>query len=78
MDKTETINLGKQIEKLMQNKLFQEAIVEGFIAKGRSNLTEGFTGSVDEVEGLKAIAYFDTWLLQSMEQAKILQGEHGG
>ena len=72
MDKTETIELGKTLGRLTERKDFQNAILEGFIVDNRNVLTKNFTGSIDEVEGLKAIAYFESWIEQSMEDAKIL------
>ena len=75
LDKDETIELGRILARLMERKDFENGILEGFIVDKRNVLTKNFTGSIDEVEGLKAIAYFESWLHQSLEDAKILLKE---
>jgi hypothetical protein len=72
MDNEEVLTLGRTLGRLVGSKDFQEAILEEFIVQGRLRVTQGFTGTVDEVEALKAIAFFESWYLQSMEDAKIL------
>ena len=76
MDEQDVLERGRQLERLTTlNKDFSQAIVEGFIAQGRLDLNRGFDGSVDQIEGLKAIAYFEDWLNESIEYAKQIQGE---
>jgi len=72
MNDEAVIKLGRTLNGLHTHKGFQEAILEEFIVQGRLRVTQGFTGTVDEVEALKAIAFFEGWYLQSMEDAKIL------
>ena len=76
MNEQDVLERGRQLERLALNKDFQKAIVEGFIAQGRLDLNRGFDGSVDAIEGLKAIAYFEDWINESLEYAKsIKQGD---
>jgi hypothetical protein len=76
MNEQDVLERGRQLERLYLNKDFSQAIVEGFIAQGRLDLTKGFDGSVDAIEGLKAIAYFEDWINESLEYAKsIKQGD---
>ena len=73
LDEKQILERGRQLERLLANKDFQNAIIDGFITQGRLDLTKGFEGSVDAIEGLKSIAYFDDYIEQSMEYAKQLQ-----
>ena len=63
----------KHIERLKENNLFQEVILSQFIEKQRLALTKGFKGDMDDVEALKAIAFFESWLDDNVEQAKIIR-----
>jgi hypothetical protein len=69
----EIIQLGRNIERLKELPLFQETILEAFIAKQRLALTKGFKGDMDAVEALKAIAFFESWMDNCVEQAKIIR-----
>ena len=78
MDEVDVLERGRQLERLSLNKDFQKAILEGFIAQGRLDLNRGFDGSVDAIESLKAIAYFEEWIESSIEYAKQIKGESNG
>jgi hypothetical protein len=75
MEEADILERGRQIERLFKHKDFHDAIMGGFIEDTRKSLNTGFDGSVDQIEGLKAIAYFEDWMTEAVEYAKQIQGE---
>jgi hypothetical protein len=69
------LKLGAAVERLYRHKDFEDAILEAFIKEQRLDITKGFEGSEYEVEMLKAIATFESWLENTIQYAKTLQGE---
>jgi hypothetical protein len=75
MTETEIMKLGRQLERLHGHEDFQDAILGAFMTDLRKELTTGFDGAQDAIDGLKAIAYFEDWIEQSVEYARQIQQE---
>jgi hypothetical protein len=75
IEEDKVISKARAIERLYNNKDFQEAILDDFITNQRLSLTKGFEANMDQIEGLKAIAFFENYLIQSLEEAKMILQE---
>ncbi len=78
MDEQNTIDLGKAIQRLYENKDFCKVIQELYIDEQAMRLGKSFEGSMEQLDTLKAVSHLSTWLEQSVENAKILKLNNKG
>ncbi len=77
-DEQDVIDLGKSVERLYANKDFQETILGVYIDSQAISLGKSFEGSMDQLDTLKSITHLSTFLISSLDNAKIVQLNNKG
>lgn len=72
MTEEDIIKLGRAIERLKQNKDYQLVVEQWFLGSFRDEQTKHFDGGPDQIDALKAIAFYDNEIENMVEYAKQL------
>jgi len=75
MTRDEAIAQARVLTDLMTDPRYEEIFTKGLFGSHRDSIVRSFTGTEDEVESLKAIAYTERYLNDMIEYGKILLDE---
>jgi hypothetical protein len=73
MNELEVMELGRKVERLLQNKDFIDVISVSYIEGKAMAIGTSFDGSIDQLDTLKAVSHLNSYLTECVEQAKIIK-----
>ncbi len=69
----EAIQLAEDILKFQASDLYQRVISDAYMRDMGLSIALNFEASSDDIDGLKAISHLNKWLINKVEEAKILK-----
>jgi len=69
----EATKLAEDILKLQASDLYKRVISDAYMRDMSHSIAMNFEASSDDVDALKAISHLNRWLINKVEEAKILK-----
>ena len=77
-DEVDVMKLGKAVERLYENEDFKTVILGDYIDRQALVLGKSFDGSESQLDAFKAITHLSRYLIQSVEDGKIVVNNNKG